>query len=182
MAPSADSPAARDLGSLEAISDAVESGAGLPEVVRAAARVLDAGLVLIDRTSAVLAVAVASPADERSLMSDGPDVQTHELRVADRVVGRLRTRPRGEAPAAELLRFVTILIASEVERVRAPERASAAAAGDFLRAVLDRRLTDRENIVARATSSASTWRRAARCSSCAPIPSRRPRTTGASAC
>ena len=149
MAPSADSPAARDLGSLEAISDAVESGAGLPEVVRAAARALDAGLVLIDRTSAVLAVAAASPADERSLMADAPDVQTHELRVADRVVGRLRMRPRGEAPAPDLLRFVTILIASEVERVRAPERASAAAAGDFLRAVLDRRLTDRENIVAR---------------------------------
>jgi sugar diacid utilization regulator len=149
MAPSADSPAARDLGSLEAISDAVESGAGLPEVVRAAARALDAGLVLIDRSSAVLAVAAASPADERSLMSDAPDVQTHELRVADRVVGRLRMRPRGELPAPDLLRFVTILIASEVERVRAPERASAAAAGDFLRAVLERKLTDRDNIVAR---------------------------------
>ena len=49
--------AALDLGALGAITDAVESGLGLPEVVRAAARALDASLVLIDRSSAVLAVA-----------------------------------------------------------------------------------------------------------------------------
>ena len=46
-----------DLDALEAITEAVEAGAGLPEVVRAAARALDASLVLIDRSSAVLAVA-----------------------------------------------------------------------------------------------------------------------------
>ena len=46
-------PGARiDLGALEAITEAVESGLGLPEVVRAAARALDASLVLIDRSSA----------------------------------------------------------------------------------------------------------------------------------
>ena len=44
--------AAPDLGSLEAITDAVEAGRGLPEVVRAAAAALDASLVLIDRSSA----------------------------------------------------------------------------------------------------------------------------------
>ena len=60
--------AAVDLGSLAAISDAVESGLGLPEVVRAAARALDASLVLIDRSSSVLAVAARSTADERALM------------------------------------------------------------------------------------------------------------------
>ena len=38
-----------DLAALDAITDAVESGAGLPEVVRAAARALDASLVLTDR-------------------------------------------------------------------------------------------------------------------------------------
>ena len=38
-----------DLTALEAITDAVESGAGLPEVIRAAARALDASLVLVDR-------------------------------------------------------------------------------------------------------------------------------------
>jgi DNA-binding PucR family transcriptional regulator len=42
------------------------------------------------------------------------------------------------------------MIASEVERVRAPERASELAASDFLRAVAARELTDREELLARA--------------------------------
>jgi sugar diacid utilization regulator len=50
-----------------------------------------------------------------------------------------------------LLRVVTTLIASEVERVRAPERASAAAQAAFLGAVLRREVTDRGDIVARAS-------------------------------
>jgi hypothetical protein len=57
--------AALDLGALSAISDAVESGLGLPEVVRAAARALDASLVLIDRSSSVLAVAARRPTSGR---------------------------------------------------------------------------------------------------------------------
>ena len=142
--------AALDLGALGAITDAVESGLGLPEVVRAAARALDASLVLIDRSSAVLAVAARSPADERALMSDAPGVGTHELRVGDAVVGRLRLRGRAGEPSPALLRLVATLIASEVERVRAPERASEAAQEAFLRAVLHRRVTDRRDIVARA--------------------------------
>src|SRR5829696_10132628 len=113
--------AALDLDALGAITDAVESGRGLPEVVRAAARALDASLVLIDRSSGVLAVAARSTADERSLMTDAPGVVSHELRVGDSVVGRLRLRGRsGEEPPAALLRVVTTLIASEVERLRAP--------------------------------------------------------------
>jgi hypothetical protein len=104
--------AALDLGALEAITAAVESGDGLPEVVRAAARALDASLVLIDRSSAVLAVAARSPADERALMSDAPGVGTHELRVGDAVVGRLRLRGRSGEPSPALLRLVTTLIAS----------------------------------------------------------------------
>src|SRR5436305_774767 len=92
-----ESSSGADLGSLEEITEAISSGAGLPEVVRAAARALGAGLVLIDASSGVLAVAAASPADERSLMSDADDVSTVELRVADRVVGRLRMRAREEA-------------------------------------------------------------------------------------
>ena len=142
--------AALDLGTLGAISDAVESGDGLPEVVRAAARALDASLVLIDRSSSVLAVAARSSADERALMADAPGVATHELRVGDAVVGRLRLRGRSGEPSAALLRVVTTLIASEVERVRAPERASEAAQQAFLRAVLGRQVTDRGDIVARA--------------------------------
>ncbi len=142
--------AALDLEALGAITDAVESGRGLPDVVRAAARALDASLVLIDRSSAVLAVAARSSADERALMADASGVGTHELRVGDATVGRLRVRGRSGEPAPALLRLVTTLIASEVERVRAPERASEAAQEGFLRAVLHRTVTDRGDIVARA--------------------------------
>jgi sugar diacid utilization regulator len=150
MPPPADgTSAALDLAALDAITDAVESGAGLPEIVRAAARALDASLVLADRTGAVVAVAARSPADERSLTSDGSGVEVHELRVADEPVGQLRVRLRGE-PAGLLLRLVTTLIASEVERLRAPERASQRAAAAFLHAVLAREVTDPRELLARA--------------------------------
>jgi len=131
---------------------AVESGAGLPEIVRAAARALDASLILADRGGAVLAVAVRSPADEQSLNAGGDGVERIDLRVADDAVGQLRMRARhrdAEAPAA-LVRLVTTLVASEVERVRAPARASAEALEGFVRSVLDRQLVDRDEIVAAA--------------------------------
>jgi sugar diacid utilization regulator len=73
-----------------------------------------------------------------------------ELRVADAEVGRLRYRPRGEQPPGALLRLVGNLIGLELERSRAPERATEAAVGDFIQDLLARRITDRENIVARA--------------------------------
>lgn len=138
-----------DLAALAEITQAVRGGAGLPEILRAAARALDASLVLIDRTASILAVAARSPADERSLMRDAEDVTTIELKVADAVVGRLRMRSRDAAPDASVLALVTTLIASEVERVRAPERASEEAAGAFLRAVLGHQIDDREDLVAR---------------------------------
>jgi sugar diacid utilization regulator len=138
-----------DLAALEAVSQAVASGAGVPEVVRAAARALDASLVLLDRASSVLAVAARSPADERSLMTEAAGVETHDLRVGDAEVGRLRLRARTGAPPPAVLQVILTLIASEVERVRAPERASEAAQTAFLRAVLDRTVTDRRDIVAR---------------------------------
>jgi sugar diacid utilization regulator len=141
--------AAPDLGALEAISDAVEAGLGLPEVVRAAARALDASLVLIDRSSSVLAVAARSTADERALMRDAAGVETHELRVGDEIVGRLRMRPRGGPLPPAMLRIATTMIASEVERLRAPDRASEAAQAAFLTALFRRRVTDRGDIVAR---------------------------------
>ena len=47
-------------------------------------------------------------------------------------------------------RLLATMIASEVERVRAPERASESAAADFLRAVLARELTEREELLERA--------------------------------
>ena len=138
-----------DLGAFAAITDAVEAGAGLPEILRAAARALDASLILIDRTAAILAVAARSPADERSLMRGGEDVSTIELRVAEAPVGQLRMRAREGTQDGALLRLVTTLIASEVERVRAPERASEEAATAFQRAVLARQIDDRDDLIAR---------------------------------
>src|SRR4051794_2423511 len=88
-----------DLTALEAITDAVESGAGLPEVIRAAARALDASLVLIDRAGTVLAAAARSPADERSLVAGGRGVETLDLRVADEAGGALRMRARAHPGA-----------------------------------------------------------------------------------
>src|ERR1700739_1141262 len=102
---------APDLRALHAITDAVESGAGLPEILRAAARALDASLILIDRSGTVLAVAARSPADERSRMRGGERVRTVELRVAEAPVGQLRMRTRERAPEESLIRLVTTLIA-----------------------------------------------------------------------
>ena len=84
-------------GSLEALSEAIESGAGLPAVARAAAAALDASLALIDRSSAVLAVAASSGAEEEKLLASAPGVSSAELRVADVAVGELRYRRRGGA-------------------------------------------------------------------------------------
>jgi PucR family transcriptional regulator, purine catabolism regulatory protein len=140
---------APDLAALAAITDAVEAGAGLPEILRAAARALDASLILIDRSATVLAVAARSPADERSLMRGGDDVNAIELKVAESTVGTLRMRARERTPDGALLRLITTLIASEVERVRAPERASEEAAVGFQRALLLGRVEDRADVLAR---------------------------------
>jgi DNA-binding PucR family transcriptional regulator len=138
-----------DLAALDAITEAVESGAGLPEVVRAAARALDASLAVTDAWGATLAVAARSPAEERSLLTQGKGVNSTPLRVADTVVGTLHMRAKSD-PSASMQRLLVTMIASEVERVRAPERASESAAADFLRSVLARELTAREELVGRA--------------------------------
>jgi sugar diacid utilization regulator len=134
---------------LDAITEAVESGAGLPEVVRAAAKALDASLAVTDAWGATLAVAARSPAEERSLLTHGKGVSSTPLRVADTVVGTLHMRIKSE-PSASMQRLLVTMIASEVERVRAPERVSETAAADFLRAVLRRELTAREELLGRA--------------------------------
>ncbi len=134
---------------LAALSDAVESGAGLPAVARAAARLLDASVALIDRSSAVLAVAGASPDQERKLLSGGEGVTAVELRVADNAVGELRYRAKSP-PDLAIARMVTTLLALELERSRSPEWESEEVAGAFVAAVLGRDVTDRGDIVARA--------------------------------
>jgi DNA-binding PucR family transcriptional regulator len=135
-----------DYAALDAITEAVESGAGLPEVVRAAARALEASLAVSDAWGATLAVAARSPAEERALLSQGQGVTTIPLRVADSVVGALHMRAKTE-PSASMQRLLATMIASEVERVRAPERVSESAAADFLRAVLARGLTERDELL-----------------------------------
>jgi PucR family transcriptional regulator, purine catabolism regulatory protein len=140
---------ARGLDALGAITDAVEAGAGLPEILRAAARALDASLILIDRSATVLAVAARSPADERSLMRDSDDVTTLELKVADVPVGTLRMRLRERSPDPSVLRLVSTLIASEMERTRAPERASEEASTSFQVQVLEGGIRDRADLIAR---------------------------------
>ena len=133
------------------VSEAVESGAGLPEVARATSRALGASVAVIDSSSNVLAVACASPDDESAVLSGESGTETLDLKVADEAVGQLRYRARGEPPPSALVRMVGTLIALEVERSRGPERASEAAVGGFLTEVLRRKVTDRENIVARAS-------------------------------
>jgi sugar diacid utilization regulator len=137
-------------GALDALSEAIEAGAGLPTAARAAAKVLDSSVALIDRSSAVLAVAAASSAEETRLLEAGAGVVAAELRVADSPVGELRYRPRTDMPAAALIRMVSALLALEVERSRSPEWASDEAAGEFVRAVLGRQVADRGDIAARA--------------------------------
>jgi PucR family transcriptional regulator, purine catabolism regulatory protein len=136
---------------LDALSEAVESGAGLPEAARAAGRALDASVALIDRSSAVLAVAASSSAEEQKLLSGAEGVTTVPLRVADAAVGELRYRPRrGSSPDPVTTRMVATLLALELERSRSPEWESDRLAGDFVSAVLAREVTDRGDIVARA--------------------------------
>jgi sugar diacid utilization regulator len=138
-----------ELGALEAVSAAVEAGAGVPEVVRAAARALDASLVLVDRLGAKLAVSVRSPADEQSLVAGGSGVEEVELRVADEIVGRMFVRPHSQAASPAVISLVKALVASEVERLRAPARASEQASAGFVQAVLGREFADRAALIAR---------------------------------
>jgi len=142
-------PGSSDLAALDAITEAIESGAGLPEVVRAAGKALEASLAVSDAWGATLAVAARSPAEERALLSQGEGVSSIPLRVADAVVGTLHMRAK-TAPSASMQRLLVTMIASEVERVRAPERVSETAAADFLGALLRRELTDREELISQA--------------------------------
>ncbi len=144
-----------DSGALDALSEAIEAGAGLPAVARAAGAALGGSVALIDRSSAVLAVAASSSAEESKLLTGAKDVEALELRVADAVVGELRYRARGGDPTPTLIRMVSTLLALELERARAPEWASDEAAGEFVRAVLGRKVTDRGDIVARGSELAA---------------------------
>jgi sugar diacid utilization regulator len=146
-------PTDASLGSsegLEAVAEAVEVGEGLPALARAIGRALEASVAILDRSSSVLAVACASPADERAVLEAREGVERIDLMVGGTPVGELRIRPRsGSEVAAGLGRALAALAALELERASQPERASEEAVARFLRDLFQRRVTDRENIVAR---------------------------------
>ena len=135
---------------LEAVAEVVEAGDGLPALARAIARALEASVAILDRSSSVLAVACASPADERAVLEAREGVERIDLVVGGTPVGELRVRGRGgaEVPLA-LGRALAALTALELERASQPDRASEEAVARFLRDLFQRRVTDRETIVAR---------------------------------
>src|SRR3954469_16845630 len=87
---------------LEAVAEAVEAGDGLPALARAISRALEASVAILDRSSSVLAVACASPEDERAVLEAREGVERIDLMVGGVLVGELRLRGRSgsELPAA----------------------------------------------------------------------------------
>src|SRR4051794_12942643 len=96
------------LDAVAEVTSTVEAGAGLPEVARSISRALEASVVVVDASGSVLAVAAASPADERAVLTGG-DVT--KLRAGGEVVGELRHRARAEPPPAALIRWLATLLA-----------------------------------------------------------------------
>src|SRR5438270_13899961 len=79
---------------LEAVAEVVESGDGIPALARAIGRALEASVAILDRSSSVLAVACASPADERAVLEGREGVERIDLMVSGAPVGELRVRAR----------------------------------------------------------------------------------------
>src|SRR3954449_9446317 len=87
---------------LEAVAEVVEAGDGLPALARAIGRALEASVAILDRSSSVLAVACASPADERAVLEAREGVERVDLVVGGTPAGEMRLRGRSgsELPAA----------------------------------------------------------------------------------
>ena len=106
---------------------------------------------MLDAASSVLAVACESTEDERAVMAGEGGAESVDLRVAELPVGQLRYRPRGEPPPAALLRLVANLIGARGRpRARRPSGPARPPSATSSRTCSARRVTDRENIVARA--------------------------------
>src|SRR5258707_13599207 len=80
---------------LDAVAEAVETGDGLPALARAIGRALEARVAILDRSSSVLAVACASPEDERAVLEARDSVQRVDLQVSASLVGAIRLLVRG---------------------------------------------------------------------------------------
>src|SRR6476660_7311970 len=87
------------------------------------------------------------PAPARRL---GPVPDPPDDRVLAALAGELRCKPHAGRPADAVLDVVCALVAAEAERVRGPERASEQAVSDFVHALLERRVTDRDELLATA--------------------------------
>ncbi|MDE3069702.1 MAG: hypothetical protein KGJ43_03130, partial [Acidobacteriota bacterium] len=124
-----------DEQALTSVAEAVEGGAGLPEVARAVARALDASLAVSDARGVTVAVAARSPADERALQAQDGDVRVLDMRLEGAPVGVLRIRVRGAVSEA-VLRLAAALLAGETGRLRLPDRAAETAAAALLEAML----------------------------------------------
>jgi len=150
LGPVPDPPDDRDLIALADVAAAVAGGEGIFEVVRAAGRALDASLAVVDANGAVLAVSARSPAEEKALVA-GETIDMRALGVGGDLFGELRFRPHSGPPADALLVVVCALVAAEAERVRGPERASAQAVSEFVHGLLERRVGDRDELLATAS-------------------------------
>src|SRR3954464_6212650 len=80
---------------LEAVAEVVEAGDGIPALARAISRALEASVAILDRSSSVLAVACASPEDERAVLEAREGVERIDLMVGGVLVGELRLGARG---------------------------------------------------------------------------------------
>src|SRR5205823_11511106 len=137
----ADAAAVAPDEALEAVAEVVESGDGLPALARAIGRALEASVAILDRSSSVLAVACASPEDERAVLGAREGVERVQLVAAGDPVGELRLRGRaGASFPAGLLRTLAALVALELERSAQPERASEEAVARFVRDVFQRKV------------------------------------------
>jgi hypothetical protein len=133
--------------SLIDLAEAVQEGAGLPAITRAAAKVLGASLALVDRSATVLAISALSPDEENKLRTRRSGVSSYSLRVDGEEVGELRIRPRKDSPKAAVpMELITALLALEIERQRAGDWAEEDAAADLVRRILARELTAEDEI------------------------------------
>src|SRR3954470_13101119 len=79
---------------LDAVAEVVETGDGLPALARAIGQALEASVAILDRSSSVLAVACASPHDERAVLEMREGVERLDLLVSGVPVGEMRLRAR----------------------------------------------------------------------------------------
>lgn len=131
-----------------ALFNAVEMGVGLPEIARIANRALGASTAILDSSGSILAIAGASSADEKELLS-GKSATSVELFAVHKKVGELRFLPRKLKPDEYLVRILATVMALEVERLTAPSSQRADAVAFFLKDVAAGKVSGKGELRAR---------------------------------